>query len=94
MKRRVTLLLMAMAAVLLMASGAALAADPAKEKTAQGSETQGKSTLGASAAKAKQAPQLNTVNCPNQPDNETCIGTSGNDLLQGGEEFDFIEGGK
>lgn len=94
MKRRVTLLLMAMAAVLLIASGAALAAVSAKEKTAQGGEAQGKNARGSPAAKAKKDLQPNTVNCPNQPDNETCIGTSGNDHLQGGEEFDSIEGGK
>jgi hypothetical protein len=31
---------------------------------------------------------LNIVQCPNQPDNETCIGTESGDHLVGGDEFD------
>ena len=35
---------------------------------------------------------LNIVQCPNQPNNETCIGTKSGDHLVGGDEFENVEG--
>jgi Ca2+-binding RTX toxin-like protein len=105
MKKRVIVVLTVMVAVLVMASGAAMAGDLTKEKAAQEKTTQekeakekkaqGKNALGASAAKAEKGQQQpNPVQCPNQSDDKTCIGTEGKDLLVGGEEFERIEGGK
>jgi Ca2+-binding RTX toxin-like protein len=100
MKKRVIVLLTVMVAMLVMASGAAIAGDLTKEKAAQEKTTQekkaqGKNAPGASAAKAEKGQQqLNTVQCPNQSDDKTCIGTEDKDLLVGGEKFERIEGGK
>jgi hypothetical protein len=105
MKKRVIVVLTVMVAVLIMASGVAIAGDLTKEKAAhtkttqekkaQGKTTQGTNEPGALAAKTQKGQQqLNTVQCPNQSDDETCIGTEDKDLLVGTEEFENIQGGK
>jgi hypothetical protein len=95
MKKRLILVIAAMAAVLVMASGVALAIDqakasPTKEKTTQKEEKTTAKTPATTASKGQQ--QLNLIQCPNQSGSKTCIGTKKGDRLEGTGEFERIEG--